>query len=171
MILVGKKVAGDYYIHRKYMNKLGGDCNFLYNVAREKLSFEQDRVWNLLKINQRNKKVSFLVYPNFDTEAHPKLKQSISINLSVSPPTIRIIKGGGQILHRKELFVGKDYLHYVKFAELTNREEELGLLQKDSFFKGKKLSTTMGRKEVWEEWLNFNNVKITDHEVKKLDDG
>ncbi len=168
--LVGKIIASDYYIHRTYINRIERELLSLYKLARQELSPEQDRDWNILKINKRDKKVSFLEYPNFDTEAHPELKQSISINLSKSTPIARITKGRGYILHRKELFIEKDYPYHTKFHELTKKEESLGLLDTKIVFKGKKLGTVMGRKKIWEEWLSYNHVKILNHEILKLDE-
>ncbi len=167
MIVVGKRVADDFYVHRSYIDTLEEELRNLYEISRRILNPAQKDQWNLVKINLRKKRVSFLHYPQFDEKGHPELKQSISINLSISPPTVRIIKGGGQILHRKELFVDKDYKYYLRFAELTSNEEELGLLNNETFFKGKKLGTIMGRKVVWEEWLRFNRVNIKDHKVIK----
>jgi len=165
--VVGKSVAGDFYVHRNCIDGLEDELRNLYEVSRLILTPVQKDQWNLVKINLRKKRVSFLHYPQFDLKGHPELKQSISINLSVSPPTVRVIKGGGQILHRKELFVDKDYKYYLKFVELTKKEEELGLLNKNTLFKGKKFGTIMGRKMVWEEWLRFNRVTIKDHKVVK----
>ncbi len=163
--LVGKRIAGDYYIHRMYVSKLSDETNSLFVSAKKKLSSEQDRNWNIVKINLRKKRVSFLVYPSFDIEAHPELEMSISINLSVSPPSVRETKGRGFILHRKELFVNTDYNHYSLFAEFTKNEEKLGLLDSKALFKGEKLGTIMGRKHIWEEWLKFKGVKIKDHYI------
>ncbi|MFX1284758.1 MAG: hypothetical protein ACFFB5_13950 [Promethearchaeota archaeon] len=164
--MVGKRIASDYYVHRKYVNKIQKELFILYELAKLELSPEQEKSWNILKVNKREKRVSFLEYPKFDIDAHPELKHSISVNLSKSPPIIRITRGRGYILHRKELFIDKDYPLYAKFHELTKKEEEFGLLDAKIVFKGKKLGTLMGRKKIWEEWLSYNNIKILDHEIE-----
>lgn len=166
--MVGKKIVSDYYVHRNYVDRIKRELFSLYELARSELSSRQDQEWNILKVNKRERKVSFLEYPNYDTEAHPELRQSISVNLSESPPIIRITKGRGYILHRKELFIDEDYPYYRKFQDFTKKEEAYDLLDTKTVFKGKKLGTIMGRKEAWEEWLAFNKIKIVNHEILNL---
>ena len=85
------------------------------------------------KINRQKPQVSFLVYPDFDTDPHPALKASIVAKLgeirlkhryfgdSENPP----------ILHRKDSFVPESYPLFGKFARLTQQEERAGLLARN----------------------------------------
>jgi len=168
--LVGKKVAGDLYLHKNYLFLLGEDYRSLVNEMENEInSLKED--WNLIKINIHKRRISLLYYPTFDIDAHPILKRSTSINLSSHQPVIKLIKGGNRILHRKELFVDCDYPQFEKFLKLTKEEEKLGLLDTQVLFQGKKLGTIMGNKRIWEEWLKHNNVRIEDHSVVQLDKG
>lgn len=74
-------------------------------------------------------KIAYLVYPDFDTDPHPALANSMQIdlrNLHVSyweddgynPP----------VLHQKETILTPDYPNYEKFAKLSRQEEDWGLL-------------------------------------------
>jgi DNA phosphorothioation-associated putative methyltransferase len=72
---------------------------------------------NLIKIHRRSGKLSYLVYPGFDSEAHPALLRCIRLNLrtrqvecydyaaSANPP----------VLHRKETFLAPEHESYAKF--------------------------------------------------------
>jgi DNA phosphorothioation-associated putative methyltransferase len=115
---------------------------------------------NIVKINRKEKKVSFLVYPNFDDSAHPALAQSIKVNLqnrfvdiydyfdSNNPP----------ILHRKELFVDREYPNREKFAKLTIAEEDAGLFQNN---------ISIGNRLQWEENLSKMGYQIKGHTLRK----
>ena len=100
----------------------------------------------LIKFHTDKPKISYLFYPDFDTEPHPALHTSMQIDLrdldvkysdydtSDNPP----------ILHRKETFVTPDYPRYEEFAQLTQQEETWGLL---------KNTATIGRRKGWQECL------------------
>src|SRR5205807_1253826 len=76
----------------------------------------------------------YLVYLQFEDDAHPALLRSVRVNLrtrqidctdyigSTSPP----------VLHRKETFLALDHSLRAKFARLTGQEEKHGLLDDPS---------------------------------------
>ena len=84
----------------------------------------------LVKIHRCSGKVSYLAYPEFDSDPHPALLRAVKLNLrnlwldvwdyagSENPP----------ILHRKEAFLAPEDSRYAKFARLTQQEERRGLL-------------------------------------------
>jgi DNA phosphorothioation-associated putative methyltransferase len=84
----------------------------------------------VIKLHRFSGKVSYLVYPDFDTDPHPVLRRSVKLSLrtrelvcydytdSSNPP----------ILHRKEAFLPADDALHAKFARLTQQEEAHGLL-------------------------------------------
>jgi DNA phosphorothioation-associated putative methyltransferase len=85
---------------------------------------------NLIKIHRRSGKISYLVYPDFDTNPHPTLVRCFKLSLrtrqldcydyaaTANPP----------ILHRKETLLCPKHPLYAKFARLTRQEEKHGLL-------------------------------------------
>ena len=90
--------------------------------------------WNLLKLHTKEHAITFLAYPDFDTDPHPALATATKINLRtgtivrqdfrerVNPP----------ILHRKETFLVPDDPRVLEFAALTRQEEEHGLYREPS---------------------------------------
>lgn len=84
----------------------------------------------IVKFHTKLPIISYLFYPNFDTEAHPVLYRTMHIDLrdlSVSYQNYTN-EYNPPILHRKDSFVTPDYPHYEKFAKLTRQEEDRGLL-------------------------------------------
>ena len=85
---------------------------------------------NLIKLHRHSGKVSYLVYPDFETDPHPALGRSVKLSLrtreiecldyadSANPP----------VLHRKERFLLPDDPRREKFGRLTAEEEKHGLL-------------------------------------------
>lgn len=86
---------------------------------------------NIIKIHRRSGKISYLAYPDFDTDPHAALQRCIRLSLrtraldcydyaeSANPP----------ILHRKETFLHPAHRLHAKFARLTQQEEKAGLLE------------------------------------------
>jgi DNA phosphorothioation-associated putative methyltransferase len=80
-------------------------------------------------IHRRSGKLSYLAYPDFETDPHPALVRSVRLSLrtrelrcddyaaSANPP----------ILHRKETFLQPEHPWYERFARLTRQEEAHGL--------------------------------------------
>ncbi|MHC5721926.1 MAG: DNA phosphorothioation-associated putative methyltransferase, partial [Nostoc sp.] len=63
------------------------------------------------------------------------------------------------ILHRKETFVTSNYPGYEEFAQLTQQEQELGLLNQKS---------DIGTREGWEKCLAAHGVEIRRHQVYSI---
>ncbi len=153
---IGKLLPNALYVHRSALDRLEPILRVYEGCARAYLG-EVDEA-NVIKLHRFSGKVSYLVYPGFDSEAHPVLARSLKLSLrtleldcydyttSSNPP----------ILHRKETFLAEDYPGYAMFAELTRREEERGLL---------KDAAGIGTRERWEERLREAGVRIEAHEV------
>jgi DNA phosphorothioation-associated putative methyltransferase len=156
---VGKKLPTAFYVHVSALSALTSALKIYENCARHNLD-NIDKA-TIVKFNLRQPKISYLFYPNFDTEAHPALQTSIQINLetgevkcfdysnSENPP----------ILHRKETFVAPDYPHYNKFDQLTRSEEKWGLLDNTS---------VIGTRAGWLKYLGYCGVEIQDHTVVEI---
>lgn len=156
---VGKKLPTAFYVHVSALSALTSVLRIYENCARRNLD-NIDKA-TIVKFYLLQPKISYLVYPDFDTEAHPALQTSIQINLetgevkcldyshSENPP----------VLHRKETFVRSDYPHYNKFAQLTRSEEKWGLLDNTS---------AIGTRAGWLKYLGYCGVKIEDHAVVEL---
>jgi len=114
--------------------------------------------FNVIKFHIRQPKISYLFYPDFDTESHPILQTSMKIDLRDLRVKYQNFSAAPnpQILIRKEKLVTPDYPHYEKFAKLSRLEQEWGLLEK--------IPGKISR-DRWQECLKENCVKIRDHRI------
>ena len=81
---------------------------------------------NIIKIHRRSGKLSYVLYPAFETDPHPALLRCVRLNLrsrqiecydcarSANPP----------VLHRKEAFLHAEHPLYAKFQRLTLQEDK-----------------------------------------------
>lgn len=112
----------------------------------------------LIKFYTEEQQISYLFYPEFDTDPHPSLTASINIDLSTRKVTHHNYENRANppVLHRKETFVTSSYPLYEEFAQLTRQEVELGLLKNKS---------EIGTRDGWLKCLAQHNVKIKGHQI------
>jgi DNA phosphorothioation-associated putative methyltransferase len=118
---------------------------------------------NLIKLHRHSGKMSYLVYPEFETDPHPALLRSIKLSLrtreldcynyaqSANPP----------VLHRKETFLPSDHPLHAKFAKLTQQEEKHGLLDD---------TATIGTAEGWQCRLKERGFALRGHRLVRRRD-
>jgi DNA phosphorothioation-associated putative methyltransferase len=153
---VGKLLPNALYVHRSALELLGPPLRIDEGCARAYLG-EIDGA-NLIKLNRHSGAVSYLVYPDFQTDPHPVLLRSIKLN-----PRTREIdclefadSANPPILHRKESFLRPADPRRTKFARLTRQEERAGLLDE---------TATIGTREGWQRRLEENGFTIRGHRL------
>lgn len=110
----------------------------------------------LIKFHTYQPKVSYLFYPNFDTDPHPVLHTSMQIDLRDLSVSYRDYEDdvNPPILHRKETVITPDYPNYEKFSRLTQQEEDWGLLNDER---------TIKTLRDWQRCLKANCLEIEDY--------
>ncbi|MEG3847397.1 DNA phosphorothioation-associated putative methyltransferase [Microcoleus sp. herbarium13] len=156
---VGKKLPATFYVHISALPALNSILKIYENCARKNL--ENIEQATLVKFSLQQPKISYLFYPDFDTDAHPALQTSIQINLQTGEVKSFDYSNSDNppVLHRKETFITADYPNYEKFARLTRSEEKWGLLDNTS---------VIGTREGWLKYLGYCGVEIQDHTVVEL---
>jgi DNA phosphorothioation-associated putative methyltransferase len=156
---VGKLLPDDLYVHRSALDSLEPLLRVYEGCARAYLGEIEGA--NIIKIHRRSGKLSYLAYPDFDTDPHPALWRCVRLNLrtrqldcydysqSTNPP----------VLHRKETFLSPDHPLSAKFARLTAQEERLGLLQE---------TASIGTRAGWEARLKEKAVALRGHRVVRF---
>ena len=108
--------------------------------------------------HRQSGKVSYLVYPDFETDPHPALFRSVKLSLrtreidcfdytaSTNPP----------VLHRKETFLANDHPLHAKFARLTQQEEKHALLDD---------SSAIGTRDGWSSRLAWRGFALKGHRL------
>ena len=153
---VGKLLPTALYVHRTALEALDPLLRVYEGCARAYLGTLDGA--NLIKLHRQSGKVSYLVYPDFETDPHPTLLRSVKLCLrtreiecfdytaSNNPP----------ILHRKETFLTADHPLHAKFARLTEQEERRGLLDD---------TATIGTREGWQARLSARGFALRGHRL------
>jgi DNA phosphorothioation-associated putative methyltransferase len=153
---IGKLLPTALYLHKSAIDTLEPLLRIYEGCARSYLGEIEDA--NLVKLHRFTGKVSYLAYPDFENDPHPRLVRSVKLNLrtleldcwdystSDNPP----------ILHRKETFLPLDHPLYDKFARLTRQEERQGLLDD---------TATIGTHAGWEARLRQHGVTLRGHRL------
>lgn len=156
---IGKLLPDALYIHVSALRALEEILQNYELYARGTVS--QVENITLVKFCFFQPKISYLFYPEFDTDPHPALHSSFQIDLESFKVVHRDYSNSKNppILHRKETFVTPEYPNYGLFAELTGAEVAMGLL---------KDTKTIGTRSGWEKRLRAYNVKIVEHRLVPL---
>lgn len=156
---IGKLTPEALYVHITALGQLEPLLRIYEGCASR--VFGRPEETTLIKLHIHKPQISYLYYPDFDTDAHPALKAGLVIDLK----TFKIIRGdyskrkNPPILHRKETFVSPEYPQYEEFTRLTQQEVELGLYENPS---------EIGTLEGWHKCLEEHCVEIKGHEVFDL---
>jgi DNA phosphorothioation-associated putative methyltransferase len=152
---LGKKLPGAFYIHWQGLETLDLRLR-LYEVCAR--FYGGNPPATLIKFALEQPRISYLIYPDFDTDAHPILRTSIQVDLQTRQVSERDYQRSENppILHRKETFVPPDYPQYETFVRLTHQEERLGLLDRTQL-----IGTLAG----WQQCLQEVGVTLEGHEV------
>ncbi len=155
---VGKLLPNAFYVHREALDALEPLLRAYEDSACASRAVEGA---NLIKLHRHSGKVSYLVYPDFETDPHPALRRSIKLSLrtreldcfdyakSTNPP----------ILHRKETFLPPGHALVAKFARLTQQEENHGLLDE---------TATIGTRDGWQRRLAERGFTVRGHRLVRL---
>ena len=153
--MIGKRVGGDLYLHKKGVAIATKDDKQLVSDLGSSLS-KAEKKWNVVRIGNDN--VAFLFYHDFDNDPFPVLETSIRFDLLDGRKSIRDFTAYSNppILHRKELLVPEDYPEREKFSALTAALDELGV-----FYDAHKI----GFKQQWENRLKNHGIKIQGYDA------
>ena len=153
---VGKHLPNALYVHSDALSSLDPILKNYEGQARKLV--DDASLATIIKFATDRPKVSYLYYPDFDRDPHPQLHQSIVVDLTTEEVSVRQYHNSPNppILHRKETFVTPDYHLYQAFAELTQAEAALGLLDN---------SRHIGTLQEWTRMLSQQGITIVDRRL------
>jgi hypothetical protein len=133
-------------------------------VERAEFAAKPDPRWNLLKLHTDQIAVSFLFYPDFDSDPHPALAEATKINLNTEAvaKTDYRKRSNPPILHRKEIFLAPGHPRAMEYAALTAAEERAGLYRDPS---------RIGLRLHWHTLLRRLRLSYDGHRLIKLPNG
>ncbi len=152
----GKLLPEGLYVHTAGINLLPPELRVYEGCARVLAGRVEGAT--IVKFSRREPKITYLLYPNFDTDPHPELAASLRVHLQTLKLTYQEFDGACNpfILHRKEALVPPEYPLREKFARLTKREEEEGLFDSPE---------TIGRKDHWQALLAGKGLRLRGHQL------
>lgn len=153
---VGKKLPTALYVHMSALDHLSPVLRAYEGCARQFLGAVSDAT--LVKLHREKPQVSYLGYPDFDSDPHPPLAWSLTVNLQTFRVRQRsyVDSDNPPILHRKELFVGPEYPRRATFKRLTDQEERWGLYSETHH---------IGHRNGWQEVLRRWGVELRGHRL------
>ena len=153
---VGKLLPDALYVHHSAVSELPAILRVYAGCARQLCGSVNGMT--LVKLHRERSRVSYLTYPNFEDIAHPILAEAVIVDLarlSICHRSYRTYENP-PILHRKELFVSHEHPLRERFARLSEREEELGLLLHTS---------RIGTRSGWYSVLESHGLTLRGHRV------
>lgn len=153
---LGKLTPNALYVHDSALQALPVLLRLYEGCARGYIGRVEDA--NIIKLHRGEPKISYLSYPEFETDPHPPLASSLTVHLQ----TFRVKsqdfrdRRNRPILHRKELFVAPDFPLREKFSRLTRIEESKGLYEETS---------RIGLEDGWNEILTQRGLCHRGHRL------
>jgi DNA phosphorothioation-associated putative methyltransferase len=153
---IGKQLDGALAVHISALEKLPPLLR-LYEGCASRNFYRLENA-NIVKIYYNKPKITYLVYPEFDTKAHPALQATMEVDLHNLSVTYHDISDETNplILHQKDALVAPDYPSYKKFVRLTKKEQNSGLL---------KNRDAIRRLHGWLRCLRENEIIIEGHKL------
>lgn len=153
---VGKQTPEALYLHTSALPFLPPVLRIYEGCARAYLGAVEGA--NVVKLSRKKAQVSYLYYPNFDSDPHPALAGSLVVPLRSFHVRYQDYSDSPNpfILHRKEMFVAPDYPLRNKFERLTAQEERFGLYETPQ---------SIGTRDGWKNVLDEKGVRLSGHRV------
>ena len=156
----GKLLPDALYVHTDYIDRLPFMLRLYEGVASRYMGRVDGAT--LVKFHLKIPRLTYLFYPDFETDAHPALEKAIRVSLA--DLEIELLdfsaRSNPPILHKKELFVTEEHPTYEKFAALSRAETAARLYTQPH---------KIGTRDGWQAVLDAHGVRIEDHEAVLLD--
>jgi DNA phosphorothioation-associated putative methyltransferase len=126
-LTIGKRLPNAVYLFRTALSL--APVHLQREVTRAFAAAQPDPQWNIVKFHGDQFALTFLSYPDFDSDPHPALAEATKINLNTGAivRTDYRARINPPILHRKESFLSPNDPRVHVFAALTEQEEIAGL--------------------------------------------
>lgn len=153
---IGKRTPSAIYVHESAFDSMPPLLRLYEGCARGYIGRVEGA--NVIKLHTDEPRVSYLSYPEFESDPHPALAESTTVHLRTFRVRERDYRGARNppILHRKETFLASDHPLHAKFSRLTRQEESKGLYGS---------TTTIGTRQGWERVLSEKRLVLRGHRL------
>lgn len=146
--VVGKKIGGDHYVHKSYEHVLPQD-----ELHTAKSHLPKDFEYTAVKHNKKEGTFSFIHSHDFDTAHEPTVGDSIKVNKEGSTKLTKQTRDP-KVWHHKHQWVAPDYKGFD-----VEKSKERSKEWKDKLGVNKEVSSRIGSKSYWHDWLGKNDMK------------
>ncbi|MFC8721425.1 DNA phosphorothioation-associated putative methyltransferase [Kitasatospora sp. NPDC057198] len=124
---VGKLTPTALYVHRRAVERLPTVLRLYEHCAA--IAAGRPESWTVLKLLHQGRSAGWLDYPDFDSDPHPRLHTSYSVEMRTLETThlSHAASGDRPLLHRKQEFLAPDDPDAAKYRRLTEAEVRAGL--------------------------------------------
>jgi DNA phosphorothioation-associated putative methyltransferase len=159
---VGKLTPSALYVHRDAMDRMPVVLR-LYEHCGSVAAGRPAR-FELVKLTHEGRNVSWLGYPDFDSDPHPRTAWSYQVDLRTLDTSFTSYEGreNRPLLHRKEEFLDPADPRYAKFSRLTASERRAGLYRNPHL---------IGTEAGWQAELERCQVELRGHRLVRLKNG
>jgi DNA phosphorothioation-associated putative methyltransferase len=125
---IGQQRPNSLWVHVSALDALDPLLRLYEGCASRTIGRSQEAT--VIKFHINTPKITYLVFPEFDTDPHPALHSSMQISLRDLQVRYRDYDptDNPPLLHQKDQVVLPDYPGYDKFAKLSQQERNWGLL-------------------------------------------
>ncbi|EST26968.1 Ribosomal methyltransferase Rsm22 [Streptomyces roseochromogenus subsp. oscitans DS 12.976] len=126
---VGKLTPTALYVHQRAVDRMPTVLRLYEHCAS--IAAGRPQAWTVAKLRHQGRAVSWLDYPDFDTDPHPRLLSSYQVDLKTleASHTSYAESSNRPLLHRKHEFLAPDDADSEKYRRLTEAEVKAGLYE------------------------------------------
>ncbi|RKS78668.1 DNA phosphorothioation-associated putative methyltransferase [Actinomadura pelletieri DSM 43383] len=126
---VGKLTPTALYVHQRAVDQLPTVLRLYEHCAS--IAAGRPHAWTIAKLHHQGRAVSWLDYPDFDSDPHPRLLTSYHVDLGSFETAHRSYSASDNrpLLHRKHEFLHPDDPDAGKYRRLTQAEVRAGLYE------------------------------------------
>jgi DNA phosphorothioation-associated putative methyltransferase len=158
---IGRLTASSLWVHVSTLEELDPMLRLYEGCASRTIGRMSEAT--LIKFHIQQPKISYLFYPDFDADPHPRLRTIMQIDLRDLQVSYRDYNSDMDcpVLHWKESYVTSSYPCREKFAKLTRQEQAWGLLDNP-----RAIFTQKG----WQRCLKENCAELKGHRLIRSKD-
>lgn len=152
----GKLTPTALYVHRRAIDQLPVVLRLYEHCAA--IAAGRPAKWDLVKLHHEGRAVSYLSYPEFDTDPHPRLAASYIVDLAKleASHTSYEDRANRPLLHRKHEFLSPEDPRSELYQRLTDAEARAGLYEHPSL---------IGTENGWERELERCGRQLRGHRL------